>query len=308
MTDTGHIPVLQKDVIATLEPNDDDIILDLTAGRGGHAELLARHCKPKLVLLFDLDKENLDYARARVESQGVEVQAFHANFATAANTIMNLGISANIVLADLGVASNQLKQANRGLSFMHEGPLDMRLNPESGNTAADLVQNLDENELADLIYTLGEDPFARQIARKIVFERQKEPILDTVRLAKIVRASYGFKAKKSRLNPATRTFMALRIAVNNELVALDALLKDVEMGCRKVGKSGWLSLDARIGVISFHSLEDRRVKQAFVSLEKKGIAKRITRKPIQVSDEEAANNPRARSAKLRVIKVAQRDL
>ena len=211
-------------------------------------------------------------------------------------------LKADVVLADLGFASNQMDAPERGLSFLREGPLDMRLNPESGKTAADIVNKFSEQELADLIYTQGEDPFSRRIARKIVLERTKEPILSTTRLANVVREAYGSKARASRMNPATRTFMALRIAVNDELMALDALLHDFEASCRK-GDEGWLQPDARVGVISFHSLEDRKVKQTFTALEKAGLVERLNRKPIQATDEEVAVNPRARPAKYRAMKV-----
>ena len=174
MSDFGHVPVLPVETVALLEPKQGDVIVDLTAGRGGHAELLVQHAKnPSSVVLFDLDQENLEYATSRIESLGVQVHPFHGNFATAAVTIKNLGLRADCVLADLGFASNQMADPTRGLSFMSDGPLDMRLQTQNGRTAADLVRDLSEEALADLIFNLGEDPFARQIARKIALERQK---------------------------------------------------------------------------------------------------------------------------------------
>ncbi|MEE2819419.1 MAG: 16S rRNA (cytosine(1402)-N(4))-methyltransferase RsmH [Planctomycetota bacterium] len=303
MCDVGHIPVLLNEVIDSLQPKDGDVIVDLTAGRGGHAAALAKHCKSSNVILFDLDANNLTFAGNRVKQEsGVVPVCVHANFATAAQIMHQQARKADIVLADLGFASNQMDSPERGLSFMHEGPLDMRLDPESGKTAADIINEFSEQELAEIIFTKGEDPFSRQIARKIVLERAKEPILSTTRLANIVRDAYGSKARASRMNPATRTFMALRIAVNDELIALDALLHDVEASCRK-GAEGWLQPDARVGVISFHSLEDRRVKQSFTALEKAGLVERLNRKPIQATDEEVAANPRARPAKYRAMRV-----
>lgn len=308
MCDIGHIPVLLNEVLESLQPIDGDVIVDLTAGRGGHASALAKRCKPSTVVLFDLDAKNLDFAANRVEDEsGVKPICIHSNFATAAQMLRQHSLKADVVLADLGFASNQMDSPERGLSFLREGPLDMRLNPESGKHAADIVNEFSEQELADLIFTLGEDPFSRQIARKIVLERAKEPILSTTRLANVVRDAYGSKARASRMNPATRTFMALRIAVNDELMALDALLHDVEASCRK-GAEGWLQPDARVGVISFHSLEDRKVKQSFTALEKAGLVKRLNRKPIQATDEEVATNPRARPAKYRAMRVLHASL
>jgi len=304
MDDCGHIPVLPQEVVQVLNPHDADVIVDLTAGRGGHAVQLAQHAHIKpTVVLFDLDKDNLAFATARVEATGATVHAIHANFITVATAMKHLGLQADCVLADLGFASNQMDEAIRGLSFKSDGPLDMRLNTDFGVTAADIIKMSTEEELANLIYSLGEEPYSRRIARKITLEKQKEPILNTARLAQIVRNAYGARARSSRMHPATRTFMALRIAVNDELIALDALLYECQAGCRLVNEDGWLSKGARLAIISFHSLEDRRVKHAFVDLEKHGLATRITRKPICASDAEIALNPRSRPAKLRAVHV-----
>jgi len=303
MCDIGHIPVLLNEVLESLQPSDGDVIVDLTAGRGGHAAALAKVSKPSNVILFDLDANNLKFAANQVEEEcGIKPICVHSNFATAAQILNQQALKVDIVLADLGFASNQMDSPERGMSFLREGPLDMRLNQDSGKTAADIINAFSEKELAELIYTQGEDPFSRQIARKIVLERAKEPILSTTRLANVVRDAYGSKARASRMNPATRTFMALRIAVNDELIALDALLHDLEASCRK-GAEGWLQPDARVGVISFHSLEDRKVKQTFAALEKAGLVERLNRKPIQATDEEVAANPRARPAKYRAMRV-----
>jgi 16S rRNA (cytosine1402-N4)-methyltransferase len=302
--DSGHLPVLPNQVCDLLDPQENDVIVDLTAGRGGHAELLAKRANGNpTVILFDLDEANLEFATARLEKLSIRVQAHHASFVTAASTLTDSGIQANCVLADLGFSSNQMDEAKRGFSFGNDGPLDMRLDPSKGTTAADLVNSLSEKELADTIYFLGEEPYSRRIAQKITLERQEKPILRTARLAQLVRDAYGARARSSRLHPATRTFMALRIAVNGELDALDALLLDVESGGRKVDSSGWLHPTAKIAVISFHSLEDRRVKQSFVALEKKELAKRLTRKPIRATDEEQYLNPRSRPAKLRAVQL-----
>jgi 16S rRNA (cytosine1402-N4)-methyltransferase len=179
----------------------------------------------------------------------------------------------------------------------------MRLDPSNGITAADLINSSPQKELADMIFHLGEEPYSRRIAQKIILERCKKPILTTARLAQLVSDAYGARSHSSRLHPATRTFMALRIAVNGELEALDALLLDVESGGRKVDSGGWLQQTAKIAVISFHSLEDRKVKQSFVALEKNGLAKRLTRKPIRATDEELSINYRSRPAKLRAVQL-----
>ncbi len=302
--DSGHLPVLPNQVCDLLDPQENDVIVDLTAGRGGHAELLAKRANGNpTVILFDLDEANLEFATARLEKLSIRVQAHHASFVTAASTLTDSGIQANCVLADLGFSSNQMDEAKRGFSFGNDGPLDMRLDPSKGTTAADLVNSLSEKELADTIYFLGEEPYSRRIAQKITLERQEKPILRTARLAQLVRDAYGARARSSRLHPATRTFMALRIAVNGELDALDALLLDVESGGRKVDSSGWLHPTAKIAVISFHSLEDRRVKQSFVALEKNELAKRLTRKPIRATVEEQSLNQRSRPAKLRAVQL-----
>ncbi|MBC8202966.1 MAG: 16S rRNA (cytosine(1402)-N(4))-methyltransferase RsmH [Planctomycetes bacterium] len=302
--DSGHLPVLPDQVCDLLDPQESDLIVDLTAGRGGHAELLAQRAGGNpTVILFDLDEANLEYATRRLEKLGIRTQSHHASFVTAASTLCESGMQANCVLADLGFSSNQMDDGQRGFSFGSDGPLDMRLDPSKGTTAADLVNALSEKELADTIYFLGEEPYSRRIAQKITLERQETPILTTARLAQLVRDAYGARARSSRLHPATRTFMALRIAVNGELDALDALLLDVETGGRKVDTGGWLHPTAKIAVISFHSLEDRRVKQSFVALEKSELAKRLTRKPVRATDEEKSFNPRSRPAKLRAVQL-----
>lgn len=309
MTEIGHTPVLSNEVIELLSPSAKDVIVDLTAGRGGHAVQLANAANnDATVILFDLDELNLSFATEQVKAHGVKVIPIHSNFAAAAANIKKLGLQADCILADLGFASNQMDNPQRGLSFSNDGPLDMRLNIQEGDTAAKLLHSAEEEELTKIIFQLGEEPYARQIARKIVQERQKEPILGTVRLAQIVRDAYGPRARTSRLNPATRTFMALRIAVNDELAALDALLLDIKTGSRAVNDDGWLNLGARIAVISFHSLEDRRVKQSFVGLEKSGLATRLTRKPLRATEEEIALNSRSRSAKLRAIQLLQEEV
>jgi 16S rRNA (cytosine1402-N4)-methyltransferase len=181
----------------------------------------------------------------------------------------------------------------------------MRLDPTQGETAADLLARLPEADLADAIFHLGEDPFARRIARTIVERRARAPLTTTADLAAAVLAAYGPRARQSRMHPATRTFMALRILANDELRALDTLLAAIERGARAATSSPtWLRSGARIAIISFHSLEDRRVKHAFADWERAGLGTRLTRKPAEADESEIRANPRARSAKLRAFQIA----
>jgi 16S rRNA (cytosine1402-N4)-methyltransferase len=208
-----------------------------------------------------------------------------------------------MILADLGFSSSQIDDPNRGFSLMADAPLDMRLDPTASVKAADLLAVLSERELADLFDEYGEEPLARKIARKIVQIRRNQPIRTTAELARLVTEAYGRRARFSRLHPATRTFMALRIAVNDELGSLRSLLDQIAQGAQQLEHGGWLNRAARIAIISFHSLEDRSVKHAFADLVKRDLATALTRKPIVASDDELAANPRSRSAKLRAVRI-----
>jgi 16S rRNA (cytosine1402-N4)-methyltransferase len=302
----GHVPVLRESVIRTLAPAPGESAVDLTAGRGGHAEDLARRISPGgSLLVCDLDRGNLDHASDRARAvPGVTVHAFHGNFALADREAARLGLAADCVLADLGFASTQMDDPGRGFSFQAEGPLDMRLDRSRGESAAELLARLPERDLADAIFRLGEDPFARRIAREVADRRVRQPIVTTTELAAAVVAAYGSRARQSRMHPATRTFMALRILVNDELRALEGLLAGLQAGGRQAaqGKGGWIRPGCRAGVISFHSLEDRMVKQAMAAWEAAGLGERLTRKPVEPTDAEVFANRRARSAKLRVFR------
>jgi 16S rRNA (cytosine1402-N4)-methyltransferase len=324
----GHLPVLAKPVVDLLQVAPGHRVLDCTAGRGGHAELLARAVGPSgQVILMDRDAANLAHATARVAATGTPVHGIHGSFANCERAVAQAACGAGIrpphgavdrVLADLGFASNQMDDPARGFSFQHDGPLDMRLDPSQGESAAELLARLPERDLADAIFRFGEDPFARRIARVIVDRRGSVPLRTTGQLASAVVAAYGAKARHSRMHPATRTFMALRILVNDELGALAALLDAVGRGARAAAAAGsapaddgharpgegWLAPGARVALISFHSLEDRMVKHAFAELERQGVARRITRKPVEADESEMRLNPRSRSAKLRVIEVS----
>jgi 16S rRNA (cytosine1402-N4)-methyltransferase len=305
--ESGHVPVLLDEVLAALQPRPGEIYVDLTAGRGGHAASVAAALGATgLPVLFDLDRANLDYATARVAAAGGRTPvAVHGSFASVGRELESRGLRVDMVLADLGFASTQVDDAARGLSFMRDGPLDMRLDPSSGMTAAELLASASERDLADLITRYGEEPLARRIAANIVASRAIAPIKTTAQLADLVRESYGSRAHASRMHPATKTFQALRIAVNDEMGALDALLDSIQRAAQRThdGRPSWLAPGARIAIIGFHSLEDRLVKQAFANLRKSGLASEILSGAVVANETESAANPRARSAKLRAVKV-----
>ena len=312
MDAAGHEPVLMDEVLRTLALQSGASVVDCTAGRGGHAAQMAQRIGPDgHLILVDLDPENLQFATERVAPTGLGVVGWQHSFSEVPRALRNFDPKPNALLADLGVASTHLDRPERGFSFREEGPLDMRLAagesltpttraaPGEPATAGDLVAVLPERELADLIKTWGEDPFAKRIARGIVEAREVEPIRTTTALAEIVRRAYGARARDSRMHPATRTFMALRIAVNDELGALERLLDALPRA------SDWLAPEARVAMISFHSLEDRLIKRAFASLVRSGQAVDLTRGGLVASEEEAKRNPRARSARLRVVQLTE---
>ena len=307
---TGHIPVLLKETTAALCADAPSVVVDCTAGRGGHAEALAQDLpESATIVLGDLDAENLEYATKRVSAATqASVLPLHCSFARIPRELNEKGLHADVVLADLGFASNQMDDPARGFSMMKDGPLDMRLDPSSSVTAEYLLATAQEAELARIIREYGEDPYAKGIARFLVRKREEKPIKTTTELARLVREAYGPRARSSRLHPATRTFQALRISVNDELGALDGILRQVEAGARAAvnGRPTWLSLGSKVAFITFHSLEDRMVKQTFVELERGLQGHRLARKPIVASEREIAVNSRARSAKLRVAKVGTR--
>jgi len=305
-----HTPVLLSETIAALSPLPGQTLVDCTAGLGGHAAALAPRLSPGgSVVLNDSDPGNLERAATRVREAagpGVRVIALRGNFAELPHRLASaeVGVNADMVLADLGFSSNQIDDGARGFSFMRDGPLDMRLDPALPVSAADLVASLPEAELAALIEEFGEERNARRIARKLAQGRAAGPILTTVRLAELVRsASPG--GGHGAVHPATRTFQALRIAVNDELGSLGALLGAVGREARMLakGEAGtWLALGARVAVITFHSLEDRPVKGAFAELIGRGAAD-ITGGPTTPGEDEVDRNSRSRSAKLRAIRL-----
>lgn len=295
------------EVLTALRIGSGETALDCTAGRGGHAEAIARQLGPSgRLVLCDLDPQNLAYAAERAgKVANGDVVTLPGSFARAPRDLIRADLRAAAVLADLGVASTQIDTAERGFSFLGDGPLDMRMDPSGPVTAADLVATSDAAELTRIIKEFGEEPLARRIAQKIVRTRSISPIHTTAELAALVREAYGSRAASSRNHPATRTFQALRIAVNDELGALDGLLRQIEEAAEAIaeGRSTWLESGARVVFLTFHSLEDRRVKRAFAALARRGLATLPARTPEVPDEAEVATNSRSRSAKLRVATV-----
>jgi 16S rRNA (cytosine1402-N4)-methyltransferase len=282
-----HVSVMPGEVLRLLEPGLGETWVDCTIGGGGHARLIAETIGPGGRLIgLDQDPAMLELARVRLT--GLPVELLHANFDQLPEVLEDRGLTTvDGVFADLGFASDQVDEAARGLSFRIDGPLDMRLDQTTGMPASDLVNTLSESALADLFYEYGEERQSRRVARAIVERRRTKPFETTTDLADVVRSRVR---KSGAIDPATRVFQALRIAVNEELGALDRLLAALP----RVVKPG-----GRVGIISFHSLEDRRVKHAFRVRE---VWEPATKKPVEAGEAELAQNPRARSAKLRVAR------
>ncbi len=312
----GHVPVLIREVAEVLDPRPGETVVDCTAGLGGHAEMLARAVGTAgAVVLFDLDPGNLASARSRLEgiAGGPKVIAVHASFNEAPRRLPDMGLRADVVLADLGFSSNQIDSAQRGFAFSKDGPLDMRLDPTSPLTAAELVNTLSTRELARILKEFGEEARSRTIAEKIGRERVAQPITTTGRLAEIVRSAVPHDYRtKSSIHPATKTFQALRIAVNDEIGRLGSLLDAVYTAAKKMNTSRrdahptrevWLKEGSRVGIIAFHSLEDRPVKKMFGRLGDEGLATVLTKKPAEAADDEVRDNPRSRSAKFRACRI-----
>ncbi len=280
-----HAPVLPEETLRWLAPLPGETWVDCTLGGGGHARMILEAIGPS-GKLFGFDQDSLMVESAKTTMPEANFEAIRANFDQLADVLRNKGIEkVDGVFADLGFSSDQLDDPTRGLSFRSDGPLDMRLDPEIGSTAADIVNGLSEQALADLFFEFGEERKSFRVAKKIVERRATRKFETTFDLANLVRSCVP---RSGSLDPATRVFQALRIAVNDELGALERLLSQLP---RIVTAGG------RAGIISFHSLEDRRVKQAFRTPE---LWEPRTKKPVEASEAELVRNPRARSAKLRV--------
>jgi len=287
----GHVPVLTADVLSHLRPERGGLFVDCTVGLGGHSRALLESGAAR-VLGLDRDRDALAAARVALAPWADRIELVHADYRALEDVLDARGVSlVDGALADLGVSSMQFDAPGRGFSFQRDEPLDMRMDRSAGDTAAQLIARVGEHELADTIYAYGEERFSRRIARAIVAARQDAPVDTTLRLATIVRRAIPSRGYQ-RIDPATRTFQAIRIWVNRELEGLDRFL---EAAARR------LRVGARLVVVTFHSLEDRIVKHTFRALERSrdAMLKVLTKKPVVPGDEEIRLNPRARSAKLR---------
>jgi 16S rRNA (cytosine1402-N4)-methyltransferase len=282
---------LLDEVIRWLEPKEGSILVDGTVGAGGHAAALAQRVGPT-GRIIGLDRDPAMLALAQAATAGLPVTLVHTPYRAVRTVLEELGVSSvQGMLLDLGLSSDQLAWTHRGFSFNAEGPLDMRFDPESessGPTAAELVNTLSAQDLAQMFFVYGEERFSRRIARRIVETRRTAPIQTTRQLAELVRQSVPGRFRHGPIDPATRVFQALRIMVNDELGLLDATLSELPEV---------LAPGGRAAIISFHSLEDRRVKWAFRNDPRLIV---LTKKPVTAAAQEVAVNPRARSAKLRV--------
>lgn len=276
-----HQPVLPEEVLTGLALKPNGYYLDATVGGGGHSRLILEADPTLRLMALDQDPEALNAARQKLAEFGDRVTFWHGNF----SEFKPSGQGFDGVLADLGVSSPQLDHPERGFSFRHQGALDMRMNPDQDLTAADLVNHGSERELADIFYHYGEERLSRRIARRIV---ERRPFQTTTALADAIAASVPGKYRHGRIHPATRVFQALRIAVNRELEVLEQLIQI---------SPDWLIPGGVLAIISFHSLEDRRVKHGMRNHEH---LKVLTKKPIIAGEAEISRNPRARSAKLRL--------
>jgi 16S rRNA (cytosine1402-N4)-methyltransferase len=288
---TTHIPVLTVETLLHLQPERGGLFVDCTVGLGGHARALLEAGATR-ILGIDRDPAAIAVARHTLAPWAERVELVHADYRALDQVLDSRQIDGvDGAMADLGISSMQLEAPGRGFSFQRDEPLDMRMDSTTGDTAADLVARSSERDLADAIFTYGEERYSRRIARSIVSARREAPIATTGQLASIVRRSIPHRGYV-RIDPATRTFQALRIWVNRELEGLDRF---IETAARR------LRIGRRLVVISFHSLEDRIVKHTLRALERgeQALVRVLTRKPIVPSDDEMRNNPRARSAKLR---------
>ena len=303
-----HIPVLLNECIEGLNINPDGIYVDGTLGRGGHSEKIAEKLHSGRLICIDRDETAIVEAGERLERFGDKITFVKANFREIGGILDGLGVeSVDGMLFDLGVSSPQLDDASRGFSYMVDAPLDMRMDTSSGITAYDIVNNYGEDELRRIFFEYGEERYSQRIASAIVRKRQDEPIRTTLELVSVIRSAMPGAALREKQHPAKRCFQALRIAVNDELGSLSDMLGTA---------MDRLSSGGRLCVISFHSLEDRIVKNAIKAKENgctcppefpvcvcefKQTVKSVTRKPITPSSEELEINPRSRSAKLRVV-------
>ncbi|MBN1872113.1 MAG: 16S rRNA (cytosine(1402)-N(4))-methyltransferase RsmH [Candidatus Omnitrophica bacterium] len=288
-----HIPVLEKETIAYLRPKEGMVILDCTVGAGGHAaEILGKLGGTGLLIGIDLDKDILKLAEEKLRSVSRNYSLIQGNFRDLETILSERNIEGvDGALFDLGISSFQIDSQERGFSIKLNGPLDMRMDRSSGREASKIVNSYSKEDLAELFKKYGDERFSARIAERITKERRRQRIVSTHELARIVTEAIPRRFRNTKIHPATRVFMALRIEVNNEIDNLKSALNMIV----RILKTG-----ARLCIISFHSIEDRIVKHTFRNLEKAGKIKVLTKKPIRPSLVEADMNPRSRSAKLRV--------
>jgi 16S rRNA (cytosine1402-N4)-methyltransferase len=286
----SHLPVLLDAVISGLEAAQGGLFVDATAGGAGHSRAILSASPSVRLIATDRDLHAVEVARERLSEFGERAHVAHARFSEIGGVLDESGNpQVDGILADLGVSSFQLDTAERGMSFRHQGPLDMRMDTSRGETALELIERLDQDELADVIYELGEERRSRRVARCIKQQLAEGTLNDTIELRRAIVRAVGPR-RIGGIDPATRTFQALRIAVNSELKEVSALL---ELARTRLRPGGLLA------IISFHSLEDRIVKREF---QNRALWAPLTKKPIIASDDEQAQNPRSRSAKLRIAR------
>lgn len=290
-----HIPVLLNEILAGLDPQPGDDVIDCTVGAAGHASAILDRTSPNGRLLgLDLDETALDAARRKLERFGSRAMLVRANYKDVERVLLSLSFGpVQATLLDLGFSSLEIDDPARGFSFRKDGPLDMRFDRSQELTAAAIVNSDSEESLTRILWEYGEEKFSRMIARAIVAARRLAPIVGTLQLEQVIYSAVPGYYRRGHIHPATRTFQALRIAVNDELgnvkAALPILLKNLTSG-------------GRLGVISFHSLEDRIVKRFFEEKAEAGEIEILTKKPLVATDEENEKNPRARSAKFRLAR------
>lgn len=294
MSDAPHVPVLLDEVVSWLAPKPDGIYVDCTSGFGGHTDAIRERMNGRgRIIAMDCDPSAYGYCIKRFEAYKNVVKCYNINFIKIREALKSEGLDgADGILVDCGVSSAQIDEPERGFSFRHAGPLDMRMDPRLTRTAETALRDLSEEELADVIYQYGEERKSRRIARAVKEAWRTGGVKDTAQLAEVVKRSLPRGYEHGRIHPATRTFQALRIWVNDELGRLEKFLSEATVLLRPGG---------RLAAISFHSLEDRMIKHTFRKIQTEGGYKVLTRKPVEPADAERERNVRSRSAKLRVL-------
>ncbi|MFC1708537.1 16S rRNA (cytosine(1402)-N(4))-methyltransferase RsmH [Candidatus Omnitrophota bacterium] len=289
-----HRPVMLEEVLTLLNLKNGMTVVDATIGAGGHAMEIVKKISPRGQLIgIDRDNETLEIAKQKLNEYNSQCKFIHDNFSNIDQILAFLKIKhIDAVMLDLGVSSIQLDDPARGFSFVNEGPLDMRMNKDNSISAFDLVNKLSQKEIAAILWKFGQERFSNRIAKRIIMRRNQSVINTTTELANLVSKALPYSQRRYRIHPATRTFQAIRIAVNQELESLEIFLEKI---------SKFMNRNGRICIISFHSLEDRIAKINFRNLAKTKQFKLIVKKPLIPKDEETRTNPRSRSAKLRVL-------